>query len=263
MKKLLALSILSVFLLVLVGCEGEVTLVAPSNFTLTAGTNEVDVVLAWTAVTEDIDGYIVYFNNAAAGTTTTAGYTHADPQETGTYYVTAYSGDTESDPSTSQSTVPVVVTNVTVAEINASGNSGIGWDRNDGSVTTYSMADATNAALIDFYFSDWAAGFGGTYNFVSPDLVETDPGVTWGMSGTWNSSSFTDVLTESFANVTVLPATGYYTSSEVTATNAAYGVNTGDGYYGVVEVSSINAGTGEVQISLAFQLVQGLRILEH
>ncbi|HEC78942.1 MAG TPA: hypothetical protein ENI34_07350 [candidate division WOR-3 bacterium] len=264
MKRILALSIVSLLFVLFIGCESEVTLTAPENLTVTAATNEVDVVLDWDEVIEEIDGYIVYFNGTAIDTVATAGYTHTDPQETGSYYVTAYIGEDESDPSTSVSTAPVVADNITLAEINASGNSGLGWDRTSGSATSYSMADATNAAFIDFYFSDWAAGYGGSsYSFISPDLVETDPGVTWNMSGSWNSSSFTNALTESFDNVTVLPASGYYNTSEITATNAAYGVYTNDGYYGLVEVKSINTNTGEVEIRVAFQPVQGLRILEH
>jgi len=264
MKKLLGITLASLLLMVLIGCDGTVTLVAPENFTIAAATNEVDVVLDWDEVTEEIDGYIVYFNSAAADTVTTAGYTHVDPQETGTYYVTAYSGEDESDPTTTQSTEPVIADNITLAEINAAGNSGLGWDRTDADATTYSMADATNAAFIDFYFSDWAAGFAGPdYSFISPDLVETDPGVTWSMSGTWNSSSFTDALTDGFDDVTVVPATGYFNTQQITATNAAYAVATGDGYYGLVEVKSVNTGTGEVEVRVAFQPVMGLRILEH
>jgi hypothetical protein len=265
MKKLLALSILSVFLLVLVGCEGEVTLVAPSNFTLTAGTNEVDVVLAWTAVTEDIDGYIIYFNSAAVGTVTVTSYTHADPQETGTYYVTAYSGDTESDPSTSESTVPVIDSNVEIAEIGVSGQeSGYGWNTTSGQGTEYSMADGTHAGSIDLYFTDFVPGYAGTYNIASPHLV-LDPGETgasWLASTSgWRTSGFYE-LTDNFDDITVLPLTGYYNFEEI-AGNNTYAVYTDDGHYAIVEVQSWSTSTGLVQIRTAFQTVPGLAILEH
>jgi len=264
MKKLLALCTALTILLVLVGCGDETTLTAPANFTIAAATSEIDVVLDWDEVTEEIDGYYVYFNSAAVGTVTTAGYTHMDPQETGTYYVTAYLEDVESDPSTTESTAPIIADNITLAEINATGNSGLGWDRSDGSATTYTMADATNAAFIDFYFSDWAVGFvGPDYNFISPDLVETDPGVTWGMSGTWNQTGFTIALTDPFDDVVLLPGSGYTNSQIADQTNAAYGVYTSGGYFGMVEVKSINLTTGEIEIRVAFQPVSGLRILEH
>ena len=264
MKRLLALSTALALLLVLVGCDGEVTLSAPENFTITAAASEIDVVLDWDEVTDEIDGYYVYFNSAAIGTVTTAGYTHMDPQETGSYYVTAYLGEDESDPSTSASTAPVIADNIILAEINAAGSSGLGWDRDDGTATTYSMADATNAAFIDLYFSDWAGGYAGPdYNFISPDLVETDPGVTWPMSGTWNQSGFTAALAEAFDDVILLPSSGYTNSQIADQTNAAYGVYTTDGYFGMVEVKSINTGTGEIEVRVAFQPVMGLRILEH
>ena len=264
MKKLLGLTLAFAALLVIVGCDGEVTLSAPENFTLAAATSEIDVVLDWDEVTDEIDGYYVYFNTAAVGTVTTAGYTHMDPQETGSYYVTAYLDVDESDPSTTESTAPYIADNITLAEINATGNSGLGWDRTDGSATTYTMADATNAAFIDFYFSDWVAGFAGPdYQFISPDLVETDPGVTWGMSGTWNITGFTIALTDPFDDVVLLPGSGYTSSQIVDQTNAAYGVYTSGGYFGMVEVKSINLATGEIEVRVAFQTVSGLRILEH
>ena len=83
------------------------------------------------------------------------------------------------------------------------------------------------------------------------------------MSGTWNATSFTEALTDDFDDVIVVPASGYYTTQEVTATNATYAVATGDGYYGMCEVKSVNTGTGEVEVRVAFQPVMGLRILEH
>ena len=154
MKKLLALSVVSLFLLVLVGCEGEVTLTAPANFTISAASDEVSVVLDWdpNPSDEEVDGYIIYFNNAAAGTTTNDTYTHTDPQVTGTYYVTAYQGDTESDPSTTQSTEPEIDEHVEIAEIGVAGQeSGYGWNTTSGQGTEYSMADASNASSIDLW----------------------------------------------------------------------------------------------------------------
>lgn len=266
MKKLLTLSILAAFLII-TGCGEEVSLTAPTDFTIAAANDEVSVVLSWTAnpSDEEVDGYYIYFNDAIVDSTENTTYTHDDPQESGYYYVTAYRGDEESEDSDELSTIPEVVDNITLAEINATGNSGLGWDRGDGSPTTYSMQDATNADDIDFYFSDWEAGFDGPdYFFISPDLVETDPGVTWPMSGTWKTTGFTTALTDAFEDVTVLPASGYDNSQEVTTLNATYGVwIADDDYYGMVEVKSINSNTGQFEVRVAFQTVPGLRILEH
>jgi len=264
MKKILALSIVSLFLLILVGCGDDIAVSAPENFTIAAATNEVDVILDWDENTDEIDGYYVYFKTAVIGTVTTAGYTHVDPQETGDYYVTAYLGEDESDPSSTATTTPVIADNITLAEINAAGNSGLGWSRTDGSATTYTMEDASNASFIDFYFSDWATGSQGPdYQFISPTLVETDPGVTWTMSGTWNLTAFTIALTDDFNDIVLLPSSGYSNSQLVDTYMATYGVYTTDGYFAMVEVKSANTGTGEIEIRVAFQPVQGLRILEH
>jgi hypothetical protein len=262
MKKLLGLTLASLLLMVLVGCEGEVTLVAPENFTIAAGTNELDVVLDWDEVDEEIDGYIIYFNSAAAGTTTTAGFTHADPEESGTYYVTAYSGEDESDPSTSESTEPVVNTNIELYEIGGSGESGYGWSTTSGQGAIFSMADASNAAEIDLYFTDFATGYAGTYNIASPAETQNDAGAAWlhGTSG-WRVSGFVE-LTENFDDVTTVPTTGY-SNFEPVAQDFTYAVYTEDGHYAIVEVQSINTSTGLVQVRTAFQTVPNLAILDN
>lgn len=262
MKKLLALSLTLAVLIAIVGCGDDVALVAPGNFIISAGVNELDVVLDWDEVTEEIDGYIVYFNDVAAGTVTTAGYTHLDPQVSGVYYVTAYLGEDESDPSATATTVPVIDDNVELAEIGATGESGYGWNTTSGQGTEYSMADATYATSIDLYFTDFATGFAGTYNIASPHLVLTDAGAAWlaGTSG-WRTTGFLQ-LAEDFDVVTVVPITGYFTYEEI-AGNTTYAAYTEDGHYALVEVQAWSTTTGLVQVRTAFQPVPGLAILEH
>jgi len=262
MKKLLALSLTMAVLIAIVGCGDDVTLVAPGNFTISAGINELDVVLDWDEVTEEIDGYIIYFNGAAADTVTTAGYTHLDPQVSGEYYVTAYSGEDESDPSATASTVPVIDDNVELAEIGASGESGYGWNTTSGQGTEYSMNDATYATSIDLYFTDFAIGYAGAYNIASPHLVLTDDGAVWlhGTSG-WRTTGFLQ-LAEDFDVVTVVPTTGYFTYEEI-AGNTTYAAYTDDGHYALVEVQAWSTSTGLVQVRTAFQPVPGLAILEY
>lgn len=262
MKKLLGLTLAFAALLIMVGCDGEIALVAPGNFTIAAATNEVDVVLDWDAVTEEVDGYYLYFNTAAIGTLTTAGYTHVDPQETGTYYVTAYLDEDESDPSTTESTAPIINTNVELCEIGGTIESGYGWNTTSGQGTKYSMADATYAGEIDLYFTDFLIGYAGTYNISSPDETQNDAGAAWlhGTSG-WRQSGFLEI-TEAFDDVTVLPTTGYTNYEEIVG-NTTYAVYTADKHYGMVEVQSWSTTTGLVQVRTAFQTVPELAILEH
>ena len=83
------------------------------------------------------------------------------------------------------------------------------------------------------------------------------------MSGTWNLTAFTIALTDAFDDIILLPSTGYANSQLVDTYMATYGVYTTDDYFAMVEVKSANTGTGEIEIRVAFQPVQGLRILEH
>jgi len=99
MRKIAALSIVAAFLLFITSCGEEAVISAPSNFTLTAATDEISVVLDWdpNPSDEEVDGYYIYFNSALLDSTTNETYTHTDPQESGDYYVTAYAGEDESD----------------------------------------------------------------------------------------------------------------------------------------------------------------------
>jgi hypothetical protein len=265
-KKLLTLLLTLAVLSTIVGCGEEAAITAPANFVISAAADEISVVLDWdpNPTDEEVDGYIVYFNDVVLDTTDLETYTHTDPQETGEYYVTAYAGDEESDPSETESTVPVVATNVILAELNAAGESGYGWNTTTGQGAVYSMIDDTHAAVIDLYFTNWATGFSGAYDLRSPDLAPDDPGAPAGIVGTsgWKLTGFIAVA-DDFDDVTTLPLTGYIDRVLNVAQGFTYGVYTEEEHYAMVEVQSINAGTGQVQVRTAFQVVPGLAILEH
>ena len=266
MKKLLALSILAAFLLI-TGCGEEAALTAPENFTISASTNGLSVVLEWSEnpSDEEVDGYYIYFNDALADSTENTTYTHEDPQVTGIYYVTAYRGEDESEASAELSTVPVVDDGTQLAEIGAQGEeSGYGWSRTSGQGIKYSMADASNAGSIDLYFTNFAVGYGIVpYYIASPDEVLNDDGAAWlhGTTG-WMTTGFSAALSDPFDDVTVVPLTGYDNYQEVTQ-GATYAVYTDDGHYAIVEVESYSTTTGNIQIRSAVQLIPDLRILEH
>ena len=60
--RILTLGALSLALVILIGCEGEDVGSAPQNFTLTAGTDGLLVILDWEEPADgQPDGYIVYF----------------------------------------------------------------------------------------------------------------------------------------------------------------------------------------------------------
>ncbi|KPL15718.1 hypothetical protein AMJ74_00905 [candidate division WOR_3 bacterium SM1_77] len=265
MKKLLVSGFMLAFLLIIVGCGDEEALTIPANFTISAAADEISVVLDWdpSPADEDVEGYYIHFNSVIVDSTANETYTHTDPQETGTYNVSAYTADDESELSVTQSTIPVVETGWELYEIGVAGEeSGFGWDVTDGTGAIYSMADETLAGSIDLYFTDWAAGYGGDYEISSPDRAPSDPGAQ-NLAGTtgWRLTGFA-LLAANFDDVTVLPTTGYFDYEDV-AINAAYGVYTEDGHYGLVEVQSVSQATGLVQIRTAFQTLAGLAILEH
>jgi hypothetical protein len=264
MKKLLIAPLVLCFGLLFVNCESEVTLTAPANFALTANTDGISVDLDWDAspTSEEVDGYYIYFNDVLLDSSTTNAYTHTDPQESGDYYVTAYQGETESEASTELTTVPVLTATTSLGEINAATESGFGWNLTSGQGSTFSMADETNAGDIDLYFTDWQAGYAGTYDIQNPADVVTDPGAGWlvGTTG-WKVSGFIE-LTPVFDSVTTVPTTGY--SSYLTVTEGfAYAVYTEDGHYGMVEVIDIDVANGTISVRGAFQTVADLAILQH
>ncbi len=263
MKKVAALLITTAFLLLFTSCGEEAAISVPGNFTLTAAADEISVVLDWdpNPSEEEVDGYYIYFDGAVLDSTTNETYTHTDPQASGDYYVTAYAGEDESDPSTTLTTIPTVNTNVQIAEIGVPGeDSGFGWNISTGQGASYSMADASNAGSIDFYFTDWATGYGGTYEVDSPSRVPTDPGASHlvGTTG-WKVTGF-QALTVGFDNVTTLPTTNYVDFLQITI-NTTYGVYTEDGHYAMIEVQNIDQSTGHVDFRVAFQTVPGLAIL--
>jgi len=155
---------------------------------------------------------------------------------------------------------PVDDTGIQLAEIGVSGeDSGYGWNTNTGQGATYSMADESNAGSIDFYFTDWATGYTGTYEIESPSRVINDPGSSLGPAA-WRTTGFI-ALTDNFDDVTTLPTTGYIDFLQITI-NTTYGVYTEDGHYAMVEVQNIDQANGHVDIRVAFQTVPGLAILE-
>ena len=269
MKRLFALTIVSLFLLVLVGCDGEVTLSAPENITITATTDGLGVILDWDEVTDEIDGYYVYFETAAIGTVTTAGYTDASPSGTGDYYVTAYLGEDESDPSTTVTTTPVHTATVTIYELEASGNAGYGWDlAGDMTGSTYSMADAANDVLVDFYISNWVDDpLGGpwplNYRIETPTNGVSDPGGVV-PAGNWRTTWFSDPITDPQAPLPAYSSTTYFDWTEIDVDPIYIAFYLDDeGYFGLTTFSGANATDGSIQVETWIQPVPELRLIEH
>ncbi|MBN2537846.1 hypothetical protein JXB37_06180, partial [candidate division WOR-3 bacterium] len=212
-----------------------------------------------------------YFMAVDAGSYTLADETSAtvyvhDPMgKTGRYKVEAQFGSDTYAGTTNPTSVPADNATMTVAELNAAGNAGYGWDMTGGDATTYSMTEAGTAPKVDLYISDFATGYAGpTYSVVSPDMAESDPGNTGFVpSAAWKVNSFSDPVTNENGPLPRHSQTTYFNYTDITQTPLLLGAYTADGYYAMFKVTSINSGTGEVQAESWFQLVQGLRLIQH
>ncbi len=120
MKKL-GLIIVAVLVAALAGCTGDTTtpsggdLSVVQDLQLDAASTGRTIVLIWTAVSDDIDGYKVFFradetgSYAEVGESTTTTYTHS-ATNAGDYVVIAYKGDnTSSANSNAVNTMPNIV----------------------------------------------------------------------------------------------------------------------------------------------------------
>ncbi|MCX7785239.1 MAG: fibronectin type III domain-containing protein, partial [candidate division WOR-3 bacterium] len=150
--------VIFILFLFFVNCEKVTAPSAPTNLKLVGTDNGLKVKLTWDAPTEATDGYYVYFKAAGSDTwqrikltgSTTTSYIHDPNKKTGDYKVTAYKGDEESDPTAIKTTIPKETPNITLNELNAAGNSGLGFTVTDGSAFTYSMTATDAASKVDF-----------------------------------------------------------------------------------------------------------------
>lgn len=244
----------------------------PTGLTLVAATDST-VKLTWVAPTEGTpDNYIVYFKEtgqtAYAAVTTLGGtiltYTDEPAGKTGYYYVSAKFGSNEYE-SDAKNDIPIAGTSTTLAELNATGNSGYGWTRADGAGGTFSMTAAANASSVDFYLTNFATGFSATpYNIASPDQGPTDPGGVV-PTGSWRVNGISDPLTNAQTplpshSITPSPYSNY---TAISTYPSYFGVHTTDDYYALIKVDGLNTTAGTVTVTSWFQLVQGLRLIEH
>lgn len=273
MKKLYligALLIISTAVLLFTACE-TTTGGAPTSFAIEAASDST-VKLTWVAPTEGTpDNYIVYFKEVGTSSFTVVQelggtvltYTDNPSGTTGTYYVLAKFGSNEYK-SDEKNTIPIHGTATSLAEVNATGNSGYGWSRTNGSAGSYSMTVAANASAVDLYISNWAGGYTSTpYYVISPDLGPTDPGNAGVPTGGWRLNG---ISTNSVNEQDPLPAhsgTNYVSSTSISTDPIFLGVWTADGYFALIKASGVNTGAGTVQVESWFQSVKGLRLIQH
>lgn len=274
MKKLFAIAAVGIFAvtaLTLVRCT-EVTGSEPTDIVLQAATDST-VKVTWMAPSEGTpDNYIVYFMETGTNTyvpfdtVTTTQAIHNPVGKTGAYKVVAMFGSTDYPAATTPTTAPIANAVTALSELNASGNSGYGWSKTAGTATTYSLTQAGNAASVDVYLTDFATGFAGPeYSIASPDIARgSDPGAAGVVpDAAWHVTAIAKVSGSENSPLPAHSPTVYAQYQEIDQTPFLQAVYTADGYYALIHLDGKNTGAGTIQIKSWFQIVKGLRLIQH
>ncbi|HEX7318874.1 MAG TPA: hypothetical protein VF399_00770 [bacterium] len=250
MKRLLTLFGTVIALVALIGCEGEVTLEAPS-VSYTVENDGADLALTWSEVT-DADGYIIYGDDVVLDTVTTTTYTVTTPAAL--VEVTAYSGDTESD-ADQIDCAPVETASLHIfgsSDPDTTHPSGFGFS-SSGTATGYSISNSNNADLIDY----WIYSTSTLLQFVSPS--DANPPFNSEVNATVNSGS-------DYNGLVIADAPGGYSTQTDIASGAVYsfwidpdndGWGDNNDYFGKISVDGING--VDCTLTLAYQSIAGLR----
>ncbi len=227
----------------------------PTNLTLTAGTDGASVVLTWQAPTETVDGYNIYFSTTSGGagtkigsTTTELTYTDATPTSAGYYYVTSYTGSTDSDKSSVVDDVPVEGTNTaTVMEYKGADPSGYAWSTT-GVGNTYPLSQKDQADVFLY---------GGVSFEEALYIYSAD-------ENPWAGSRHTDVVdmgSNSFDAVTFAPGSGYFTGEAITVGHVYFLWNV-DNHLIKIRCEAVNGSypSREMTFKYAYQTLAGFRL---
>ncbi len=255
MKRLLTLTVSIAALLILVGCEGEVTLETPS-VTYTVTDNGATLRISWIEIS-DADGYYIYADGVVIDTIDDPSVTTYDAtQPAATYGVSAYAGDNESSTEPIDCT-PVTTKNLTVYGLNdpdTTHPSGLAFNS---SGTAYGISAKDANPDIDYVFDDKNYQ---TMTLASPNAY----------SPVYNDEKNMglDAKVTDFDSVAIADAPGNYSTVTTLASNAVYylfmdqdhdGWDKDNDHFGKLKIESINGST--VSITVAYQRIAGLRWL--
>jgi hypothetical protein len=250
---------------------------APFDVALTAAT-DTTVKVSWTAPPSGVpDSYVVAFmetgtsawvdfGNVTDSATTTD---HSPMGKTGKYRVTAMFGASTYVAAETPTSAPVHTEVTLVSELNAAGLPGYGWERDSGNGATFAMTYASKADKIDFYVTDWATGYAGpTYAIASPDWGPNEPGGTGVVPpGAWRATTFSPVLFGEHAPLPAFNSGVYGNNLELSADSTLVAVCTDTlgpfRYYALVKLSGPDTANGTVRVETWFQLIKGLRLIQH
>lgn len=254
---------------------------APTDVVLSAAT-DTTVRISWVPPAGGApDNYVASFMETgtstwvdfatAADSATTAD--HNPLGKTGRYRVTAMFGSRAYAAAETPTSAPVHTEAMLVSELNAAGLPAYGWARDSGNGATFAMTYASNADRVDFYITDWATGYAGpAYTIASPDWAPHEPG---GQDlvppGTWRATSFGPVLSGDQSPLPPFSSGTYGNNQELAADSTLVAVCTdpdtdtlGTGRcYALVKVGSPDIVNGTVQVEAWFQVITGLRLIQH
>lgn len=242
----------------------------PGNVQVGAATDST-VQIVWTAPVEGTpDSYIVSFRPLGdsgfvqIAETTSTSCIHDPLGMTGDYKVAAKFGSELYEAAMIATTIPVHCSTRTLAELDAPGNAGYGWNRDSGLGRSYSMRQAGSAQYVDFYFTDFHTGsYTLPYCIASPHMGPSDPSGLVPVAG-WRRSGITDSLPRSQTPLPAIDSAYYFNYSPIGRTPVRFGVySVSDEHYAMVQVTRVDAGTGAVDVESWFQLVPGLRLIAH
>jgi hypothetical protein len=196
---------------------------------------------------------------------------HMPQGATGCYKVAAKFGSTVYESPTVLSTVPVHTDVTTMAELNADpGHAGYGWNRDSGVGGVHSMADSANCRYVDFYVSDLQIAFGDPLTIVSPNKADSiDPGAVGVVpSAAWRTNGFSDPLPDPQSPLPGWhpPPYNYFIYTQITTEPchiACYTAGDTVKHYALIQVDSVDVSSGRVWMESWYQLVPGLRLIQH
>jgi hypothetical protein len=248
---------------------------APHNLLLTAASDST-VNVAWSAPADSgytPNRYVVLFqeigttNFDLVDSTVALNYVHNPLHRTGKYRVDAVYDSERVASREAPSTTPRWNSPLTVPELSVTGqNTGYGWDRTSGEAFLYDMTVVDSADKVDFYFTDFKPGFAGPdYYVASPDTAPSDPGGNvppW----SWHITEFSHLdstATEDSALPRFIPSRYKNHSLLDSLPRLVAGYTTIDNHYALLRVASIDTLNGTADIESWFQLIPGLRLVEH
>lgn len=274
-----AVAAIAVTMLGLVRCGA--TGAAPTDIVLSAAT-DTTVRISWVPPAGGApDNYVASFMETgtstwvdfatAADSATTAD--HNPLGKTGRYRVTAVFGSKAYEAAETPTSAPVHTEAMLVSELNAAGLPAYGWARDSGKGATFAMTYASNADRVDFYITDWATGYAGpAYAIASPDWAPHEPG---GLGlvppGTWRATAFRPVLSGDQSPLPPFSSGTYGNNLELAMDSTLVAVCTdpdtdtlGTGRcYALVKVGSPDIVNGTVKVETWFQVITGLRLIQH